>query len=101
MKPKLYEILKLARESAGLSLTQAADLTQISKLRIAILESQTSTPTEQERHRLANTYGVSYHYLRTGETSNLNDVLARYHRAPNIITAQAIEKFYQVEAHSE
>lgn len=91
---KLHETLKLARESAGLSLSQAVNLTGISKLRLAILESQDTRPTDREYHRLADTYGVTYHFLRTGELQNLNDVLAHYHRAPNIITAKAIENFF-------
>lgn len=98
MRMKSFELLKLARESAGLSLSQAVDLTGISKLRLAILETQETRPQHAERQILADVYGVTYDYLLTGKPASLCDVLALYRNATSLVTAKAIETWMNQEA---
>jgi len=92
------DILRLARESAGLSLSQAVQLTDINQERLELLESNAERPNTDECARLSNTYQVSYYFLRTGNPDSITDILAKWHNAPGWLKSEALIKYLQLEA---
>ncbi len=63
----LLDRLKNAREQAGLSISQAARLSNIDRVRLAGFEQNIAHPNQAELRVIAHVYGVDLRWLATGQ----------------------------------
>ncbi len=78
------EQYRRARESAGLSLSQAAKLLGLTRGGLYSIERGTALPTDEQIADMVRTYDVTDSYLRTGQpTDDLADQLAHWNDAPD------------------
>ena len=77
----MHERIKQARDRAGLSLRQAAHLIGVSH--VTVDKWETEGPPEARIATLASVYGVSEHWIRTGQPAgDVSGVAAMLERSP-------------------